>query len=255
MHLLNPGGGSLFHLPGLLTVWRRPGARKDPCPAAATETGWAMTHRLAPVASVLAVLAFLVWLGRSSDDVGRAPDPRVEDRRAMAVRPCAVPVAWRLADIDPRFGVSRDWVAGAARDAERIWGSFGGVPLLVEENDGGLGIRLVYDERQALMAGESPIRLEAAVYREATSDAEAAAQPQFREIRVFAFRDRVDLVRILAHELGHALGLTHAPAPGAVMSAEQDRADLAPRPLELQPPDRRALDALCSTSVAAPATR
>jgi predicted Zn-dependent protease len=87
------------------------------------------------------------------------------------------------------------------------------------------------------------------------SDAGTVPARRFREIRVFGFRDRVDLVRILAHELGHALGLAHTEDAGAVMSAEQDRADLSGRPVALQPSDRRALEAMCSTPGAAPATR
>ena len=39
-----------------------------------------------------------------------------------------------------------------------------------------------------------------------------------REIRIYYFDDRQELVLLLAHELGHALGLGHTAAEGAVMS-------------------------------------
>jgi len=67
------------------------------------------------------------------------------------------------------------------------------------------------------------------------------------EIVVFRFADRAELVRILAHELGHALGLGHTDQPGSVMYAQQDRLRHATGTLTLHRADRTLLRAHCAT--------
>lgn len=58
-----------------------------------------------------------------------------------------------------------------------------------------------------------------------------------------------ELVLVLAHELGHALGIGHVDEPGAVMHAMlHEGGMLEPgrdRPLELSAADRAALIAVC----------
>lgn len=57
-------------------------------------------------------------------------------------------ITYRIGTVDPRFGLSRDEVAEAVRNAAGIWQGAAGRALFREEPRGGLEINLVYDQRQ-----------------------------------------------------------------------------------------------------------
>jgi primosomal protein N'' len=313
-----------------------------------------MHHRLAVAgAAALALVA--------------APASPQQPHRSDSSAPCDVPLAWRVGDVDPRFGVTPDEVRAAVRAAAALWEQGTGARLFRHDPRDGFPIRLVHDERQAEAVerrrAETEVRAaerrletwrdaverlseehgaEAAAYRAqsealgervaaynrrvriwneqggAPGDTVQAMEVQageldraaadlarqhrrleeslrriqdeqrrlndeiqaqnrrvnrlrvtfpgrsvqsglYREearirrgrvvevaraIEVFRFDDADDLVRIIAHELGHALGLGHVPAPGALMSEEYGRAN-APGPPVLHPHDVGLFRSLC----------
>jgi hypothetical protein len=69
------------------------------------------------------------------------------------------------------------------------------------------------------------------------------------QIDIFAFADRSDLVRLLAHEFGHALGLGHIDNPKSVMAASRETGtvslDTAGEMEELSSDDTTALRGVC----------
>lgn len=87
--------------------------------------------------------------------------------------------------------------------------------------------------------------VESATYREEATTRDGALVEIQREIRVFQFTNREHLLLVLAHELGHALGLEHSIAAGAVMSPQASLRDHGGGPPSIHPTDLNQLRRVC----------
>jgi hypothetical protein len=112
-----------------------------------------------------------------------------------------------------------------------------------------------YNRRAAELRRRSEdFRLRVSRYNEASS-AEPVESGRYsydresgRRIEVFRAESYDDLVWVLAHELGHALGIGHVDEPGAVMHAmlhDDHAAHAAGKPVMLGAADHAALLAVC----------
>lgn len=144
-----------------------------------------------------------------------------------------------------RLGGERDILADHRRNLDRRWEG-------IEEGNEALSAESRRLNRQVEEYNQAQERLDrvpigreqAGRYDEEVTTRDGQVEDIRRQIRVFRYDSARDLVIILAHELGHALGLGHANVPGAVMSEvstfEENHA--TPR---LHPRDVEMLDAIC----------
>lgn len=71
-----------------------------------------------------------------------------QERTGGSQVPCDVPLAWRIARVDPEFRLSEAQVERAVEAATRLWEDGTGRPLFRHDARDGFPIRLVYDQRQ-----------------------------------------------------------------------------------------------------------
>jgi len=100
-------------------------------------------------------------------------------------------------------------------------------------------------EGEALQATYPVVRVQSGTYREAVHTRDGKVTSVTREIRIYRFDGSDDLVRLAAHELGHAMGLGHSGVPGSLMSDEFVQTDLSRGAPRVQPADIEALRSVC----------
>lgn len=66
-----------------------------------------------------------------------------------AIDPCTTAIPWRVASVDPRFGLPREAVEAAVDRAAALWEGAAGRPVFVHDAEDGFPIHMLFDERQA----------------------------------------------------------------------------------------------------------
>ena len=123
-----------------------------------------MHSRFAASVAILSMLGLLLWLYRNQpsglDRVEPEPD-QVEAEVVVAAPqfqrdpgggssvPCAVPLSWRIAAVDPRFGLSSADAEASVEQAAALWERAVGHDLFAHDPIEGFPIRFVFDARQA----------------------------------------------------------------------------------------------------------
>lgn len=234
-----------------------------------------MNTRLPTLAAALSVMGLLAWLGsRAPDDTGststaasRDPAPGatvlLQERSTGSEVPCAVPLAWRVARVDPEFGVTPEQAEHAIEGAADLWERATGLDLFRSDSDNGFPIRLVFDERQQ-RAAERAERQHA--LDEMRDDLEASrTRLMARQTRYgTAMAEHLDRARDLDRRVGEHNAAVEAwnaaddrlderwrelEAEGAALQRERDALDAEAAPLDREQASLQAAELDLNTRI------
>ncbi|MDH3205852.1 MAG: M10 family metallopeptidase domain-containing protein [Gemmatimonadota bacterium] len=111
-----------------------------------------MTTRFSTVVAALSIAGLLGWMASHSPNPAEvlAAD-ETQERSGGSEVPCAVPLSWHIARVDPEFDITLAEATHIVTEGANLWESGADRPLFTLDPDAGFPVRLVYDERQALL--------------------------------------------------------------------------------------------------------
>lgn len=98
----------------------------------------------------------------------------------------ALPIGWRIGQIDPRFGLTEDEVRNAVERAVALWEGAAGRDLFVHDPVRGIPINLEYDHRQERRMERQRARADLDELLERIRDAKARLQSAQQEVEMKA---------------------------------------------------------------------
>ena len=119
-----------------------------------------MSARIGNLTALIALLGFGFWLYRAGPEAGEV-DSATMVATALAevdsafhaadgsVLPCATPLSWRIARVDPEFGLQPSRALEAVVAAAALWERAADAQLFPHDSVAGFPIRFVFDDRQA----------------------------------------------------------------------------------------------------------
>ncbi|MEJ2205174.1 MAG: hypothetical protein P8170_13820 [Gemmatimonadota bacterium] len=89
-----------------------------------------------------------------------------QERSMGSIMPCAVPLRWRIGEVDPRFELSASEARVAVEEAATLWEGGMGRQLFAHDATGGFPVRFEFDDRQAMLRLRSRLMEELAMVDE-----------------------------------------------------------------------------------------
>lgn len=120
-----------------------------------------MKTRLQTLFTVLSIAATLGWITSRIPRAAAQPEASapyvlppgaIQERPPGSDVPCAVPLTWRVARVDPEFGLAMEEATTIVSEAAGLWEEGSGRRLFAHDPERGFPVRLVYDERQGVLA-------------------------------------------------------------------------------------------------------